>query len=459
MGGGTLGSQRGALTVMGLLESLWRFFYPQGCMNGSGRRVVITGLGLVTPLGCNVSESWSRLCAGQSGIDRIKRFDASGLPVQIAGEVKDFDPSAVIDRRELKRLDLFSQYALVSADQAVSDAGGEAALMDPERIAVIIGVGFGGIGTVEDGVREFYETGMKRPSVFFIPRLIANIAPAHVAMRFGIQGENFAVMSACASGGHAVGEAFRRIRGGFQDAALAGGTEAPITPLTVAGFAAMRALSTRNDEPRRASRPFDRERDGFVLAEGGGMLFMETLERALARGARIYAEIVGYGANDDAYHLTAPAPEGRGAAECMRRALADARVDPTEVGYINAHGTSTPLNDESETRAIKAVFGAHAYRLAVSSTKSMIGHTLGAAGAIEAVFTALTLYHGLLPPTINYETADPQCDLDYVPNQARRAAVRVALSNAFGFGGANCCLVFRRHTADSGAGRAEECRC
>lgn len=421
-------------------------------MNGSGHRVVITGLGLVTPLGCSVSEVWSRLCAGESGIRRITRFDASALPVQIAGEVREFDPSAVVDRRELKRLDLFSQYALASAAQALADAGGEEALKDRDRTAVIIGVGFGGIGTVEEGVREFYETGMKRVSAFFIPRLIANIAPAHVAMKFGIRGENFAVMSACASGAHAIGEAFRRIRAGLQEAALAGGAEAPITPLTVAGFAAMRALSTRNQEPSRASRPFDRDRDGFVLAEGAGMLFLETLERARARGARIYAEIVGYGANDDAHHLTAPAPEGRGAAECMRLALADAGVEPTEVGYINAHGTSTPLNDESETMAIKAVFGAHAYRLAVSSTKSMTGHTLGAAGAIEAVFTALSLHHGLLPPTINYETPDPQCDLDYVPNQARPADVGVALSNAFGFGGANCTLVFRRYaTVGNGA--------
>lgn len=421
-------------------------------MNGSGHRVVITGLGLVTPLGCSVSEVWSRLCAGESGIRRITRFDASALPVQIAGEVREFDPSAVVDRRELKRLDLFSQYALASAAQALADAGGEEALMDRDRTAVIIGVGFGGIGTVEEGVREFYETGMKRVSAFFIPRLIANIAPAHVAMKFGIRGENFAVMSACASGAHAIGEAFRRIRAGLQEAALAGGAEAPITPLTVAGFAAMRALSTRNQEPSRASRPFDRDRDGFVLAEGAGMLFLETLERARARGARIYAEIVGYGANDDAHHLTAPAPEGRGAAECMRLALADAGVEPTEVGYINAHGTSTPLNDESETMAIKAVFGTHAYRLAVSSTKSMTGHTLGAAGAIEAAFTALSLHHGLLPPTINYETPDPQCDLDYVPNQARPAEVGVALSNAFGFGGANCTLVFRRYaTVGNGA--------
>ncbi|GIW45768.1 MAG: 3-oxoacyl-[acyl-carrier-protein] synthase 2 [Candidatus Binatia bacterium] len=413
-------------------------------MDRNGRRVVVTGLGLLTPLGRGVEENWRRVCAGESGIRRIERFDPADLPVKIAGELPAFEAGDVIDRRDAKRLDLFSQYALVAADEAVRDAGGSAALERPETIASIVGVGFGGIATVEDGVRSFYDSGMKRVSAFFIPRLLANMAPAHVAMKYGMLGENFAVVSACASGGHAVGEAFRRIRAGLQEAAIAGGVEAPITPLTVAGFAAMRALSTRNDEPSRASRPFDRERDGFVLAEGAGMLFLETLERATARGARIYGEIVGYGANCDAYHLTAPAPEGRGAAECMRRALADAGVEPEEVGYINAHGTSTPLNDQTETTAIKHVFGAHAYRLAVSSTKSMIGHTLGAAGAIEAAYTVLALHHGVLPPTINYEHPDPECDLDYVPNVARPSRVEVALSNAFGFGGTNCTLVFRR---------------
>lgn len=413
-------------------------------MERSGRRVVITGVGLLTPLGCNVEENWQRLCAGESGIGVIEKFDASSLPVRIAGEVRGFDPSVVVERRELKKLDLFSQYAVVCAHQALTDAGWSAPLADPERTAVIIGVGMGGIASMEDGVRGFYEGGMKRVSAFFIPRLIANMAPAHIALRFGLRGENFAIASACASGGHAVGEAFRRIRAGFQDAAVAGGVEAPITPLGVAGFASMKALSTRNDEPERASRPFDRQRDGFVIAEGAGMLVLETLEAARARGARIYAEVIGYGANDDAHHMTSPAPDGRGAAECMRRALDDAGIEPTVVGYINAHGTSTPLNDATETLAIKRVFGDHAYRLAVSSTKSMTGHTLGAAGAVEAVYTALTLQRQILPPTINYEEPDPECDLDYVPNRSRVAEVEVALSNAFGFGGTNSTLVFRR---------------
>ncbi len=413
-------------------------------MERSRRRVVITGVGLLTPLGCNVEENWQRLCAGESGIGVIEKFDASSLPVRIAGEVRGFDPSVVMERRELKKLDLFSQYAVVCAHQALTDAGWSSPLADPERTAVIIGVGMGGIASMEEGVRDFYQGGMKRVSAFFIPRLIANMAPAHIALRFGLRGENFAIASACASGGHAVGEAFRRIRAGFQDAAVAGGVEAPITPLGVAGFASMKALSTRNDEPERASRPFDRQRDGFVIAEGAGMLVLETLEAARARGARIYAEVIGYGANDDAHHMTSPAPDGRGAAECMRRALEDAGIKPTAVGYINAHGTSTPLNDATETLAIKRVFGDHAYRLAVSSTKSMTGHALGAAGAVEAVYTALTLRRQILPPTINYEEPDPECDLDYVPNRSRPAQVEVALSNAFGFGGTNSTLVFRR---------------
>ena len=413
-------------------------------MERSRRRVVITGVGLLTPLGCNVEKNWQRLCAGESGIGVIEKFDASSLPVRIAGEVRGFDPSVVMERRELKKLDLFSQYAVVCAHQALTDAGWSSPLADPERTAVIIGVGMGGIASMEEGVRDFYQGGMKRVSAFFIPRLIANMAPAHIALRFGLRGENFAIASACASGGHAVGEAFRRIRAGFQDAAVAGGVEAPITPLGVAGFASMKALSTRNDEPERASRPFDRQRDGFVIAEGAGMLVLETLEAARARGARVYAEVIGYGANDDAHHMTSPAPDGRGAAECMRRALEDAGIEPTAVGYINAHGTSTPLNDATETLAIKRVFGGHAYRLAVSSTKSMTGHTLGAAGAVEAVYTALALERQILPPTINYEEPDPECDLDYVPNRSRPAQVEVALSNAFGFGGTNSTLVFRR---------------
>lgn len=408
------------------------------------RRVVVTGIGLVTPLGNNAEENWSALMAGRSGIGPITRFDASGLPVRIAGEVRGLDVSQHLDRREVRRMDLFSQFAVVAAGQALADAGWKDAGIDPDRTAVILGVGMGGIATLEGGVRDFYSGGVKQLSPFFIPRLIANMAPAHVAMRYGLRGENFAIVSACASGGHAIGEALRRVRQGEQDAALAGGVEAAVTPMGVAGFAVMRALSTRNEEPERASRPFDAGRDGFVVAEGGGVVFLETLESAVARGARIYAELVGYGANADAYHITMPAPAGEGARRCMERALQDGGVEPSAVDYVNAHGTSTPLNDAAETLAIKHVFGEHAYRLAVSSTKSMTGHTLGAAGAIEAAYTALALYHQRVPPTINYETPDPECDLDYVPNQARALAIRFALSNSFGFGGTNSTLVLQR---------------
>jgi 3-oxoacyl-[acyl-carrier-protein] synthase II len=408
------------------------------------RRVVITGIGLLTPLGNSVSENWEALITGRSGIGQISRFDASDLPVRIAGEVRGFDPLECLDRRDARRMDFFSQLAVVSAVRALEDAGWAQASVDPERAAVIVGVGMGGIATLEEGVRDFYQGGIRKLGPFFIPRLIANMAPAHIAMHCGLKGENFAVVSACASGGHAIGEALRRIRSGEQDAAVAGGVEAPITPIGVAGFAVMRALSTRNEEPQRASRPFDAERDGFVIAEGAGMLVLETLETARQRGAHIYAEVVGYGANADAYHITMPAPEGEGARKCMERALRDAGVEPSEVHYINAHGTSTPLNDAAETQAIKKLFGEHAFRLAVSSTKSMTGHTLGAAGAIEAAYTALALDRQIAPPTINYEKPDPECDLDYVPNRARPMEIEVAMSNAFGFGGTNSTLVLRR---------------
>jgi len=415
----------------------------EGCMTAR-RRVVITGIGLLTPLGNSVSENWEALITGRSGIGQISRFDASDLPVRIAGEVRGFDPLECLDRRDARRMDFFSQLAVVSAVRALEDAGWAQASVDPERAAVIVGVGMGGIATLEEGVRDFYQGGIRKLGPFFIPRLIANMAPAHIAMHCGLKGENFAVVSACASGGHAIGEALRRIRSGEQDAAVAGGVEAPITPIGVAGFAVMRALSTRNEEPQRASRPFDAERDGFVIAEGSGMLVLETLETARQRGAHIYAEVVGYGANADAYHITMPAPEGEGARKCMERALRDAGVEPSEVHYINAHGTSTPLNDAAETQAIKKLFGEHAFRLAVSSTKSMTGHTLGAAGAIEAAYTALALDRQIAPPTINYEKPDPECDLDYVPNRARPMEIEVAMSNAFGFGGTNSTLVLRR---------------
>jgi 3-oxoacyl-[acyl-carrier-protein] synthase II len=414
-------------------------------MRGVDRRVVVTGLGLVTPLGNDVATNWENLQAGRSGIDCISRFDASGLPVRIAGEVRHFEPAAYIEKRDIKKMDPFVHYAIAAAQMAIDDAHFSVAATDPERVGVLVGVGMGGIATIEEYHREFLQSGLRRVTPFFIPRLIANMAPGQIAIRFGAQGVNYAVTSACASGGHAIGEAYRLIRFGLQDAMLAGGTEAPVTPMGVGGFAVMRALSERNDEPQRASRPFDRERDGFVIAEGAGILMLESRDDAARRGARIYAEIAGYGANADAHHITAPAPGGEGAARCMRLALADADADPQEVDYINAHGTSTPYNDANETQAIKRVFGEHAARLAVSSTKSMTGHTLGAAGAIEAAYTILSIHHGVMPPTINYEHPDPECDLDYVPNVARALSLRVALSNSFGFGGANACLAFRKH--------------
>jgi 3-oxoacyl-[acyl-carrier-protein] synthase II len=346
----------------------------------------------------------------------------------------------------LKKFDPFGQYAIAAAQMAMDDAGFVVDPSDADRVGVLLGVGMGGIVTIEEFHRQFLEAGWRRLSPFFIPRLIANLAPGQIAIRFGCKGVNYSTASACASGGHAVSEAYHLIRFGYQDAVLTGGAEAAVTALGVGGFAVMRALSTRNDEPERASRPFDRGRDGFVIAEGAGIMVLESLDHAQRRGARIYAEIIGYGANADAHHITSPAPEGRGAAKCMRLALDDAEIDPLEVGYINAHGTSTPYNDANETQAIKAVFGEHAARLPVSSTKSMTGHMLGAAGAVEAAYAALALHHGILPPTINYEEPDPECDLDYVPNQPRKVDVHVALSNAFGFGGTNSCVAFQKWT-------------
>jgi 3-oxoacyl-[acyl-carrier-protein] synthase II len=419
-------------------------------MKPLNRRVVITGIGLLTPLGNDVSTNWENLCAGRSGIAPITHFDATALPVRFAGEVRGFDPASYIDKKDIKRMDPFTHYAVAAAQMAVADARFSVETVPAERIGVLVGVGMGGISTIEEYLRLFFESGLKKVTPFFIPRLIANMAPGQIAIHLGAKGVNFSATSACASGGHAIGEAYRQVRFGFQDVMFAGGAEAAVTPMGVGGFAVMRALSTRNEEPEHASRPFDKQRDGFVMAEGAGMLVLETLDHALTRGARIYAEIVGYGANADAHHITAPSPQGEGAARCIRLALEDGDVNPLEVDYINAHGTSTPYNDVNETQAIRRVFGEHAARLAVSSTKSMTGHTLGAAGAIEAAYVALTLHHGIIPPTINYEYADPECDLDYVPNQARRAVVRVALSNSFGFGGANACLAFRRHAATPG---------
>ena len=414
-------------------------------MRHANRRVVITGLGLVTPLGNDLASNWGKLLAGHSGIGPITRFDATQLPVRIAGEVRNFEPALYIEKRDIKKMDAFTQYAMAATQMALDDAGFKIDESTAERVGVIVGVGMGGIATLEEGHQLFLEGGVRKLSPFMVPRLIVNMAPGQIAIRFGAKGVNYVVASACASGGHAIGEACRLIRFGFQDAMLAGGAEATVTPLSIAGFAAMRALSTRNEEPERACRPFDRARDGFVMSEGAGMLVLEEREAALSRGTRIYAEVIGYGANADAYHITTPAPEGAGAARCMWLALEDGDLRPEEVDYINAHGTSTPYNDVNETQAVRHVFGDHAGRLAISSTKSMTGHTLGAAGAIEATYTALTVYHGVVPPTINYEYPDPECDLDYVPNRARAMPVRVALSNSFGFGGTNACLALRRH--------------
>jgi 3-oxoacyl-[acyl-carrier-protein] synthase II len=413
-------------------------------MGREPQRVVVTGLGAVSPLGCGVDSNWQALLAGRSGIGSIRSFDPSALPVRIAGEVPDFNPADYLDKKDIKKVDRFAQMAIAAAQMAVDDACLKVTPETAPRVGVVVGVGMGGIATIEDAVGTFAREGWKRVSPFFIPRLIANMAPGLIAIRFGCTGVNFTPTSACASGGQAVGEAFRLVRYGEQDVVITGGAEAPVTPMGVVGFAVMRAMSTRNEEPTRASRPFDKGRDGFVMGEGAGILVVESLASAQARGARIYCELIGYGANGDAYHMTSPAPDGRGAAECMRLALASGDIDPLEVDYINAHGTSTPYNDVNETQAIKSVFGEHAARVAVSSTKSMTGHLLGGAGGVEATYTALTLHHGWIPPTINYEEPDPDCDLDYVPNRARQARPRVALSNSFGFGGANACVAFRR---------------
>jgi 3-oxoacyl-[acyl-carrier-protein] synthase II len=408
------------------------------------RRVVVTGLGAVSPLGTGVEKNWQALMDGRSGIRAITRFAAESFASRIAGEVPDFNPEDFIEPKEIKKMDLFIQYAMGAAAMAMADSGLKIEDEFAESVGVIIGVGLCGIDTIETTKEALLAGGPRKISPFFIPKLISNLAPGQVAIRYGAKGVNFTPTSACASGTHAIGESFHMIRSGLQDAVIAGGAESTITPLAVGGFAAMKALSTRNDEPLRASRPFDKERDGFVIGEGSGILILEEREHALKRGAKIYAEVIGYAANGDAYHMTALAPEGEGAARCMRLALKDAGIAPSEVDYINAHGTSTEYNDANETTAIKAVFGEQAAKLAVSSTKSMTGHLLGAAGAVEGVYSALALYHGVLPPTISYENADPACDLDYVPNKARKADINVALSNSFGFGGTNGCVIFRR---------------
>ena len=412
------------------------------------RRVVITGIGLVTPLGNNLEETWKGLVDGRSGAGPITRFDSSQYATHFACEVKGWDSSPYLDKREAKHLDRFLHYAVGAGLMAMEDAGysdRKVPAGEEERWGCYVGAGMGGIETIENTLGNIAQKGPRHGvSPYFIVDIIINMAPGLLSIKTGARGPNLSHVSACSTGAHSIGEAARAIRWGDADVMIAGGSESAISPTGVGGFNASRALSTRNDEPERASRPFDKERDGFVIGEGAGILVLEELEHARRRGARIYAEVVGYGANADAFHVTQPAPEGAGAQACMRRALEDARIAPDSVGYINAHGTSTPFNDKNETAAIKAVFGAHARTLAVSSTKSMTGHTLGAAGGIEAGITALAIHRKVLPPTINYENPDPDCDLDYVPNQARELAVDCALSNSYGFGGTNAVLALRR---------------
>jgi 3-oxoacyl-[acyl-carrier-protein] synthase II len=395
-------------------------------------------------LGSGVDKNWEALRSGRSGIRKISRFPADAFASRIAGEVPDFKAEEYIEPKEIKKMDLFIQYALGAASMAMADSGLQIEGEFAESVGVIIGVGLCGLDTIEVTKEALLAGGPRKISPFFIPRVISNLAPGHVAIRYGAKGVNWTPTSACASGTHALGEAFHLIRRGVQDAVISGGAESTITPLGVGGFAAMKALSTRNDEPERASRPFDKGRDGFVIGEGSGILILEEREHAIERGAKIYAEVIGYAATGDAYHMTSPAPEGEGAARCMRLALKDAGLSPVDVDYINAHGTSTEYNDANETTAIKTVFGEQAAKVAVSSTKSMTGHLLGAAGAVEGVYSALALHHGMIPPTINYENPDPVCDLDYVPNKARKADIKVALSNSFGFGGTNACVILRR---------------
>jgi len=407
------------------------------------RRVVVTGLGAITPLGIGVEESWKRIKAGESGITKITKFDASKLPFQIAGEVKGFKPEKFMPAKLVSRVDTFIQYAIACTRMAIEDAGLPSKDLGDE-VGVIIGVGMGGVGQIEYYTRVLDTKGYRRITPFFIPMIIPNMAAGQIAILFGAKGPNLAVCTACAAGNHAIGEGYRLIKEGRATAIICGGSESLINELCVAGFAVMKALSTRNDEPEKASRPFDAKRDGFVIAEGCGILILEELNHALKRGAKIYAELIGYGLNADAYHMTAPPPDGEGAAKCMELALKDAGISPEDVDYINAHGTGTPLNDLAETKAIKKVFKNHAYKLMISSTKSMIGHLLGGAGGVEAVFTVLSLVEGIIPPTINLEEPDPECDLDYVPNFARKADIKIAMSNGFGFGGTNACLIFKK---------------
>lgn len=417
-------------------------------MRNERRRVVVTGMGALTPIGLTVEDFWEAMMRGESGAAPITYFDAEAFPTRFGCELKGFDPRNYLDRKEARRMDPFSQYALVVAQQAVADAGIDPATMTPEekdRVGVIFGSGIGGIQVFHKQTANYIEHGPRFLSPFFIPMLIPDIAPGHISIKYGFRGPNYCVVSACATGNNNIGDAMMLIQRGLADAMVCGGCEAAISELGVGGFNAMKALSTRNDDPAHASRPFDATRDGFVLGEGAGALYLEALEVAQARGARIYAEVVGVGMSADAYHVTAPDPEGRGARLAMEAALRDAGITPEEVDYLNMHGTSTPLGDVAETNAVKRVFGAHAYRMNVSSTKSMTGHLLGAAGAVEAVAAILATVHDRVPPTINFEHPDPECDLNYTFNEPQDRTVNVALSNAFGFGGHNTCVVFRKY--------------
>ncbi len=409
------------------------------------RRVVVTGIGLVSSVGIGTGANWDALLAGRSGIGRITRFDVTQFATQIAGEVKDFDPQQFVEKKDVKKMDIFIQYAIAASQFAMDDSGLVVTPANADRIGVFIASGIGGFSTIEREHRALLEGGPRKISPFFIPSAIINLASGQVSIRFGAKGPNSATCTACSASAHAIGDAFEIIKRGAADAMIAGGSEAAITPMGVGGFGAMRALSTRNDDPHRASRPFDRDRDGFIIGEGSGVVIIEELEMARARGARIYAELVGYGMSADAYHITAPSEDGEGAVRVMRQCLQSAGVGPEAVNYINAHGTSTPYNDKLETLAIKKAFGQHATRLAISSTKSMTGHLLGAAGGLEAGITALAVHTQQVPPTINLDNPDPECDLDYVPHTARKLPIEYALSNSFGFGGTNAALLLKRY--------------
>ncbi|HEY9747866.1 MAG TPA: beta-ketoacyl-ACP synthase II [Allocoleopsis sp.] len=413
--------------------------------NSDRKRVVVTGLGAVTPIGNTLSEYWEGLVSGRNGIGPITLFDAARHDCRIAGEVKGFDPFQYLDRKDAKRMDRFAQFAVAASKQAIADAQFVINDLNAEQVGVIIGSGVGGIKVLEDQQEVYLTKGPDRCSPFMVPMMIANMAAGLTAIHIGAKGPNSCPVTACASGSNAIGDAFRLIQGGYAQAMICGGAEAAITPLSVAGFASARTLSTRNDDPAHASRPFDRDRNGFVMGEGAGILLLEELEHALSRGARIYAEMIGYGMTCDAYHMTSPVPGGEGAARAIQLALKDAGITPEQVSYINAHGTSTPMNDPNETAAIKTALGDHAYKVAVSSTKSMTGHLLGGSGGIEGVATALAVAHDQLPPTINLENPDPACDLDYVPNHSRSHKVDVAISNSFGFGGHNVTVAFRKY--------------